>query len=257
MTRSLLHPKWLIAHLGVALLAVGFVFLGLWQLDRHRDRVADNLSAKSRIAETPALLVDLLQGPGQPDEIRYRRVLVEGVFDSDGEVLVRSQIHLGTAGFHVITPLVGEAGTAVLVNRGWVPLALDSVPVDQAPPPDGVVVVEGWVEPTRERGAFGPTDPAAGRLEVVSRVDIDRIAAQVLYELAPVYVVMTGGGEGVLPEPVKPPSFDDAGPHLGYAIQWFGFATTGIVGYLFLIRRRRRPSQGTANARPSTTSNPG
>lgn len=248
--RDLLRPKWLIGHLGVALLATGLVFLGLWQLDRHRQRLADNEIGQARLAEAPVPLMGLLEGDPESESLRYRRVLIEGVFDPDSEVLVRSQVHLGSAGFHVVTPLVVGEGKAVLVNRGWVPLVLDSVPVAEAPPPDGVMVVEGWVEPSRERRALGPEDPPTGRLQVVSRVDIVRIQAQVEAELAPVYVVMTGGGEGVLPEPVRPPAFDDPGPHLGYAIQWFGFALIGVVGYLLVIRRRLRPGQ---RARFSTT----
>jgi surfeit locus 1 family protein len=248
--RDLLRPKWLIGHLGVALLATGFVLLGLWQLDRHRERLADSEIGQARLAEAPVPLSGLLEGDPQPGSLRYRRVLVEGVFDPHSEVLVRSQVHLGSAGFHVVTPLVGEEGRAVLVNRGWVPLALDSVPVEEAPPPEGSVIVEGWVELSRERPALGPEDPPTERLQVVSRVDIVRIQTQVEVELVPVYVVMTGGGEGVLPEPVRPPVFDDHGPHLGYAIQWFGFALIGVVGYLVMIRRRLRPGQ---KARFSTT----
>jgi len=254
MKRDLLRPSWLLAHLGVATLAVVFVALGLWQLDRHREKVADNEVGATRIAAAPVPLADLLETNAEPNSLRYQRVLVEGAFDPDREVLIRSQVHLGFAGFHVVTPLVTGDGSAVLVNRGWVPLVLDSVPVDQASPPEGVVAVEGWVEPSRERGAFGPTDPPTGRLQIVSRVDIERIDAQVGYRLAPVYLVMTGGGEGVLPEPVKPPAFTDDGPHLGYAIQWFGFALIGLVGYWFLIRRRLRQGQATANASSSTTS---
>lgn len=257
MTGDLLRPKWLLAHLAVSVLAFGFIVLGLWQLDRHRERLIGNERGAARLAELPVPLNLLLDGDGDPDPIQFRRAIVEGVFDTESEVLVRSQVHLGEAGFHVVTPLVGEGGTAVLVNRGWVPLTLDRVPVVEASPPPGRVTVEGWVEPSRERPAFGPEDPSSGRLTVVNRVDIGRIQAQVAYPLAPVYVVQTGGEAGTLPEPVRPPDFDDAGPHLGYAIQWFGFALVGVVGYVFLIRRRRRSSQGTANARSSTTSKPG
>jgi cytochrome oxidase assembly protein ShyY1 len=33
----------------------------------------------------------------------------------------------------------------------------------------------------------------------------------------------------------------DEGPHLGYAVQWFGFATVALVGLLVVsVRARRR-----------------
>lgn len=253
MDRELLRPRWLLAHLTVASMAVAFAFLGVWQLDRHGQRMAENERGAAHLSASPVPLSDLLAEGVDPDDIRYRRVTIHGVFDPFSEVLVRSQVHLGEAGFHLVTPMVGEGGINVLVNRGWVPLALDQVPVTEAAPPAGPVTVEGWVEPSRRRPRFGPEDPPAGRLVVFNRVDIDRIQDQIGYQLAPLYLVTIGGEQGTLPEPVKTPAFDDAGPHLGYAIQWFGFALIGVVGYGLLIRRRL-PDQVAVNARPSTTS---
>ena len=45
-----------------------------------------------------------------------------------------------------------------------------------------------------------------------------------------------------LPIPVDPPVFDDEGPHLAYAIQWFSFLVIGLVGFGFLMRRSIRSS---------------
>jgi surfeit locus 1 family protein len=226
----------------VLVLAAGFIRLGFWQLDRHQQRVEENEAGRASY-EAPALTD--LSGIG-PEDV-YRRVRIEGVFHPAEEILVRSQVYRGSAGFHVVTPLILADGTGVMVNRGWVPLVLDSVPVVEAAPPTGETVVEGWVEPSRQRPTFGPEDPG-GDLSVMSRIDIPRIQEQVGVNLAPVYVVMTGGG-GVLPEPVEEPGFTEEGPHLGYAIQWFGFAAIALVG-LAVVRRKSQ------KARPSTTSYP-
>lgn len=225
-------------------LAAGFVRLGIWQLDRHDEVGELNRVGESRLSEPVVEWSTLIESAvGDPGSLTYRRARVQGVFDPEEEVLIRSQIHLGSAGFHVITPLVLEDGSAVLVNRGWVPLALDTVPVTQASPPAGESTIEGWVESTRTRPLLGPKDPPAGRLEVMSRVDIERIQVQTSHELAGVYLVSTGGGEAELPAPVSPPGFDDDGPHLGYAIQWFGFALVGLIGYPALVRRRSGQSR--------------
>ena len=37
---------------------------------------------------------------------------------------------------------------------------------------------------------------------------------------------------------IPPAPAPEAGPHLGYAIQWFFFAGVAIVGYALLLRRR-------------------
>lgn len=241
--RWLLSPRWLVAHVTVIVVAIVFVNLGFWQLRRLEERRVSNTVGESRFQAEPVDVAGLVAAAGADEEtLEFRRATATGVFQPDDEVLIRSQVFQGTAGFHVITPLLAEDGSATLVNRGWVPMGLDEVPVAEAPPPEGTVTVEGWLRPTRERTGLGPADPEAGRLVVMSRVDIQRIAEQVPYELQPVYLVLLDGGAGQLPVPVESPTFEDEGSHLAYAIQWFSFALIGLVGYFFLIRRgARRP----------------
>jgi len=233
----------MLAHVAVVALAILFISLGFWQLGRLGERQLENAVGESRFEADPADLSLLLDASGEDqDTLEFRRATATGVFQPDDEVLIRSQVHQGVAGFHVITPLVGEGGNAVLVNRGWVPLDADQVPVTAAPPPDGTVIATGWVRPTQMRGALGPSDPEDGRLVTMSRVDIDRIQQQVPYELEPVYLSLLDDLEGDLPIVAQGPSFEDEGPHLAYAIQWFSFALIGLVGYFFLIRRAARRS---------------
>ena len=130
-----------------------------------------------------------------------------------------------------------KAGSAILVNRGWVPLTLDTVPVSEAAPSIAEDRTDGWIHLNQERPFLGPQDPPDGVLIHLSRVDIDRIQQQVPYPLDPVYLVRIGEN-GTLPEPVAEPDFTDEGPHFVYAMQWFGFAVVLMVGYAFLVRRR-------------------
>ncbi|MFV1962702.1 MAG: SURF1 family protein, partial [Acidimicrobiia bacterium] len=233
-----------------------FVRLGLWQLDRLDERRLENAIGEARFTEEPVdISMALVAAGGDIDTLEYRRVTATGVFSSEDEVLIRSQVYRATAGFHVITPLVSEGGRAILVNRGWVPLGLDQVPVNEAPPPPGEVTVEGWVHLTQERPPVGPSDSAVGRLTTASRVDITRLQEQISTPLAPVYLVLIGERSGELPVTVKPPVFVNEGPHLAYAIQWFGFALIGLVGYAFLIRNQHFGQSGAGDmARSSTTS---
>jgi len=241
--RWLLSPRWVVAHVVVIVVAIVFVNLGFWQLRRLDERRTANAVGESRFESEPTGLDVLLGAVGSDlDSLEFHRAVATGSFQPEHEVLIRSQVHQGVAGFHVITPLLTESGRAVLVNRGWVPLGLDQVPVTEAPPPDGLVTVEGWVHPTQLRPALGPQDPGEGRLVTMSRVDIARIQEQVPFHLEPVYLVLLGEqveGRPVLP---TPPTFDDEGSHLAYAIQWFGFALIGVVGYLAIIRRTGRRS---------------
>jgi surfeit locus 1 family protein len=235
MLATLRRPKWVVATLVVVLLAAIFVRLGFWQLTRLDERQAENALGEQRLAIAPVALADLLATAGEDlSSIEYRPVIVTGAFDTEEEVLIRSQVELGQAGFHVITPLRSDQGS-VLVNRGWVPLIMDAPPVD-AVAPAGPVDVEGWIHLNEPRPRFGAEEPA-GHNDVFNRVDIDRIASQLPYEVAPVYVVAMGD-DTELPLPTDPPDFSNEGPHLGYALQWFGFALVALVGFFFLVRKK-------------------
>jgi surfeit locus 1 family protein len=134
----------------------------------------------------------------------------------------------------VITPLVLADGRAVLVNRGWVPLEMDAVPVP-ADPPVGEVTISGWLRLTRIRQSGGATEPE-GRLTQIARVDINRLQQQMPFELLPVYL-SADEAEVLLPIAVARPVTTDEGPHLLYAIEWFSFTLISVVGYFFLLRR--------------------
>ena len=157
MQSILRQPKWIVAGVVVALLAALFVRLGFWQLSRLEERRAENSTAEARLADEPVPLADLLT-----DDLRaleYRRAIVAGEWDQSNEVLIRSQVELGTAGFHVITPLLASDGEAVLVNRGWVPLTMDTPPIVEAAPQSRQVEIEGWVHLTETRPPLGAEEP--------------------------------------------------------------------------------------------------
>ena len=247
MLSALRQPKWIFATVFVIVLACLFIYLGFWQLDRHRSRIAANEVAAAQLSAPPVPLEQILADP--EDSIEYRRVTVVGDWRVDQEVLIRSQVHLGQAGFHVITPYVFD-GAAVLINRGWVPLTMDTTPVDPAPEHGQV---QGWIQSSQERGWLGPED-GPGDLTVFSRVDIDRIQQQVSGDLVNFYLVLDVPDEGQLPAPIDLPELDDNGPHLAYAIQWFGFAAVGLVGFFFLARKRAGHGRKSSSATPSLES---
>lgn len=243
MLRRFLQPKWIAATVVVIIIASLFIVLGVWQLDRLNQRHTENAVGEEQLNEPPADFDDLLvQADGDLSAIEYRRAIARGAFDVEGEVLVRSQVYLGTAGFNLVTPLIMEDGSAVLVNRGWVPLNMDTVPVEGASPVPIAGTVNGWIELSQSRPPLGPKDPEGGRLVSVSRIDIDRIQQQLDYPLAPVYLVLENPITGELPVPLAAPRFDEDGPHLAYAIQWFGFAMVLLGGYFFFTRKQLRGS---------------
>jgi len=240
MSGVLRSPRWLLGHVLVVAICVGFVNLGFWQVRRLEDRRLQNIVMANRLNTPPTSVSELVAGAGLDiDSLEFRNATATGMFDAEEEVLVRSQVHQGSAGWHVLTPLVLGDGRAVMINRGWVPLEMDSVPVPAAAP-SGQVSIRGWVSLTRLRRSGGALEPD-GRLTQIARVDLARLQEQIPYDLLPIYIVADPSGES-LPIPPDRPDVSDEGPHLTYAIEWFSFALIGLVGYFFLIRRAVRRS---------------
>ena len=237
--RFLWSPRWVIAHVVVLAVCLACVSLGAWQLDRLAERRLANQVNAVRYEQPAIPLEEALIGSGDDvDSLEYRHVSATGVFNPEEEVLVRSQVRQSKAGFDVVTPFETDSGV-LLIDRGWVPLEFDSVPVAAAPPPEGAVTVEGMVRLSGK--GTSPEGQPGERQTVIRRVDVSLLDSQIEGELVPFYLQLVGSQSvAVLPVPASPPDFSDEGPHLSYAVQWFSFALVGILGYGFLIRRSLR-----------------
>lgn len=223
----------LVVSLGVAATCVR---LGFWQLDRLEQRRGRNATIASRLALAPAPLAELLDEGLPPGGLAYRRVRAEGIYDLQHEFTLYGRPLEGRPGDHLLTPLLLEDGTAIVVDRGWIPTGSGASP-DPVAPTDPVIVDGYLVEPE------AATEPDGTTLSgTVSRLDLTLIGSGLQYSLAPVAIrlieQLPAQGSG-FPVPAPEPAFDE-GPHLSYAIQWFSFAAVAVIGYLSLERRERR-----------------
>lgn len=238
------RPKWMAGHVLALVGIVVFVQLGFWQLRRLEERRDLNTTATSRLASDYRPLADLLATHGEdPADLVWRRVTIDGAFDTAAEVIVQGRSYRGQSGHHVATPLVMADGTSLIVNRGWVPIDVAGPPVGGAEPPAGIVTVRGLIRESQVRGVVGPVDSAAGTLERVARIDLARLQSQSSYDLYDFYVDLEEqipGQETGRPAALQTPMFGE-GSHLSYAIQWFVFALLVAIGYPILLYRTSLP----------------
>jgi surfeit locus 1 family protein len=224
----------LLLPLIAVIVAAVCVRLGVWQLDRLHQRRAHNAAVREMLAE-PRLQ---LNGAAQaPDE--YRRVEASGHWDYAHQVVLRQQTHQGMPGVVLITPLIldGE-NRAVMVSRGFV-----SSPDGMTLPPHGAR--EGERAHVVGTALHMPSPGDSGRplmrngARTWARLASAAVAALVPMPVMSIYVLQEDTAPRTqFPRRISMPALDD-GPHLSYAIQWFGFAVIALGGaWLWMYKSR-------------------
>ncbi|MGH8893638.1 MAG: SURF1 family cytochrome oxidase biogenesis protein [Actinomycetes bacterium] len=233
--RFLLTQRWAGLLAVAVVVATGCVAMGAWQVDRLSQRHARNDLLERTLDTRPVAVADVLRvgrGPAAADQ--FTRIRATGGYDVDDQLLVRTRLLEGQVGFHVLTPLVTDAGPALLVNRGWVPRGATPTAVPKVPaPPRGRVTVVGRVRPSEPASTTG--EPPPGQ---VTRIDVPAIAGTLPYDVFGGYVELVAErpSPGTAPRLLPAPEPTE-GPHLAYAFQWFLFAGLALGGYVVLARR--------------------
>ena len=227
----------------VAFLTWGTSLLGQWQFDRLEDRKQDNQVVSANLRSAP-LPIDDVMSEGRPPSVddEWQRVTVHGTWDDVHTVVLKYQTRDAGPGVDVVTPLVTEGGTAVLVNRGW--LSTDNTGGSRPDLPEvtpGEVTVTGWVR----RDATG----GATRVDELSTRAISSrtIADEVPYPLYRGFLDLDK--ESPRPDPplapVELPDDTSSGPHFFYGLQWWFFGALAIFGFCYLAWDEwRRRSEG-------------
>lgn len=244
--RFLLSRRWLGLLAAAIVVALTCAALGRWQLHRLHARHLRNAVINHNLTSTPVPPQQLMAvGRSLPTSMQWRQVRATGHYDVAHELLVRNRTFEGAVGFHVLTPLVTDAGPALLVDRGWVPVGETATTRPDVPePPAGTVTVIGRLRQSEPRQ--GGTPPHG---------QVNRISTRAISKTLP-YPVYGGYAELVSQQPTPrntpqalPPPEPSEGPHLAYAFQWFLFGSMALGGYVVLARREARDARGANPSR--------
>ena len=243
---KMFQRKWLIPTLLVFAGTALCIRLGIWQLDRLEQRRAFNTQFES--ARTQPVLDLNQEQPVNIPEMEWRPVNVTGEYDFENQVAVRNQYYGNEYGYHLLTPLSFD-GQAVLVDRGWIPAEGNAAPSDwRKYDEEGTVDVSGQIRLGQGKPAIGgvadPLSENGAKLEVWNNADVTRIADQMPYPILPVYIQPEADAADTEPPiPFQPDIELTEGPHFGYALQWFTFATILFLGYPFFLQKQETGSK--------------
>ncbi len=218
--------NWSLTALLVALAAV-FLWLGNWQLERAAQKTL--IQEQFDTSATITQLRDKLP--------EWTTARLYGQLDPERHLLLENKIFQGRAGVHVLTPMILNDGTAVLVNRGWLPLPSDRSSLPDIPTPATLLELGGRLGPLSQPGVQIGTPqtlqqnvwpqlivyPDWGRMERALDLQLYR---QVLY--------LDAASDAGFEDRNWTPFTMGPDRHRGYALQWFTFALTAFITWLIL-----------------------
>jgi len=255
--RAATTPRMIALALVVVVVAVVCVRLGFWQWDRAGIRGEQSLREQREelLAADPVPVADVLAPQSSFEGEHFgRRVIVEGTFDAERQILVPGRHIEGQDALLVVTALEVTAGPhdgAVMpVLRGWLPQSDtlldrleggDGEPLEAPDPPGGTVRVVGMLNASEAAGERGlPEGMATG-------ISVGELAGDWGTPMYSAYLVLEQpaqpGGLAPAPSPVAEMDADPNIQSLAYAVEWWAFALFAVLFWLKVLRddvRERR-----------------
>lgn len=230
--------------LGMLMLVLfaGFCALGIWQIERlswKRDLIA---RVDVRVHAQPVAAPSRAEWTGlNAKEQEYRHVRATGTFDYDRDALVQASTELGP-GYWVMTPLKLADGSAILINRGFVPNDKRERTDRKQGEVPGPVDVTGLLRLSEPKGAFLRSNDASGG-RWYSRDVFEIAQKQGVTDAAPYFIDAdaTPNAGGLPVGGLTVIRF--ANNHLVYAITWFALALM-VAGAAIYAMRAGRGKQG-------------
>lgn len=258
MHRYIFHPTLL--GIVVTLICIPlFIKLGLWQYNKAQQKQAIH-EAYDQAKLDAALIFPLGLTDSKAiniDNWKYKKVTVQGEYETKYQILLDNQVEGDKVGFHVITPLkIDNVNEYVLVNRGWI-LGKDihtELPVFNTPTGKQTLTGQVWV-PSKKiftlEGADGQSvaSDQSGILswqKVWQNMDMAKYKKSVplvVSELA-IKLDQDSHAGGFVRNWQIP--LERITNNLGYAYQWFGFSFAALLIFLYMSTTRVKPENNSA-----------
>lgn len=217
-----------------------FIKLGFWQYTKAQQKIAYQATLDKSLAAKP---VALPMNAEAPDTLKFKQVHFVGQYEPRYQIYLDNQVNDVVAGFHIITPVKLEnTDTYVLVNRGWVAANArhDDLPVVQTP--THVQQFEGqiWVPSNKFFTLVNASKAKQNNWQTLwQNMDIKAYQAKVQFKVLPYLVKLNADSPANGFARNWPRPDDRSTTHLGYAYQWFGFAFSACLIYVFVSFKKK------------------
>lgn len=231
--------KWIFSTLFVVIGVLILIRLGIWQLNRLAERKAFNQHYIDQIsAPTIQLNSDFVPNL---TEMEYRSVEVRGYYDFSNEIFLQNQAWQNQPGYRVVTPLqIYGTDRSVFIDRGWIALD-DKDNINQINANfSGLQEIKGIIRLSKSGSDFqSKSNPDENnKTDFFLNIDLSVLNQRINGDVLPVYVQIGEDNDDLKPYSELSEIEISEGPHMGYAIQWFFFASLLGLGYPFFVRKQ-------------------
>lgn len=217
-----------------------FTLLAPWQLNKDDAIVERNRQIEAAYEQEPIPVEEILGDGAITEDEQWTRVVLEGEFLGEEEVLLRLRPVENSNTYQVLTPFRLDSGDVVLVNRGYVPTGGSNVVPEIPASPEGRVSTVGMAQLAEGRGDRAPlNEQGYTHVYTMNPGLISELSGE---NLVDGYVQLGADQPGVInaiPVPML-----ERGSHLSYGFQWLAFGVMAPLGFLYFIvaeiRERRR-----------------
>ncbi len=226
----------LIPSVITAILLYTMISLGYWQLDRADYKANLQTLIESKQASPSIALSDIAK-----EEINwlYQPVYARGKFDQKHQILFDNQVHNMVAGYSVFTPLKLTDDSAILVNRGWLPLGGKRKELPDITIENDEIRINGLVAhaPSKILLLSKNVNSYQKWPAVLQYIDLQEIQKELNYSLLPMIIIMDQKEQTVL-EPLPVKINMRSAKHTAYAFQWYGLSLTLFIIYIVVNTKK-------------------
>ncbi|KAJ1674945.1 surf-like protein [Spiromyces aspiralis] len=202
-----------------------------------------------------------MNSPEVYDKYKFRKVIVYGKYEHDKEMLVGPRVKDGVVGFDIVTPLVREDGTRVLVKRGWIRKEFANRGSRPESLVDEPIALQGFLTKGQRPNRFTPPSyPERNEWYIANIDEMSHWAGT-----QPVLVEEIIGGSSLMPSqyyynmkhgiPIpREPTFEIANDHLQYLITWYSLSVITAAMLYYSVRRPKAAMEKIKKIRRQTNS---
>jgi surfeit locus 1 family protein len=237
-----------------------FIKLGLWQYNKAQQKQAIHEAYdQAKLDQAMKFPLGVVDSKAVTvDDWKYKKVTVQGVYETKYQFLLDNQVEGDRVGYHVITPLkIDNTNEYVLINRGWI-LGKDrhtDLPVFSTPAGKQTLTGQIWVPSKKIFTLESPEDLSSAAAksgnkpwqEVWQNMSIEKYKRSVPFVVSELAVKLDQDSHaGGFVRNWQIPA-ERITTNLGYAYQWFGFALAALLIFFYVGTTKVRSENNADN----------